>query len=276
MQRVIKRTKRKYSRRNRVPLVEQIVRELEIEESRGRLIKRFLIKGDGFDSKTDNVQRTETKTIEANGKEYGIILITKENRAIVARDILREMGQEAFFGYGFDRNERFEPLILTKRPGGWKIGFSEETVEHIEIISDRGIEALCKMESGVKLFFDAQEKIRSKRKTGAESRFAGHLVFEGSNLWPCDRWSKIRSRYEALLEEKFFDKEKIIREVIAKNVPRDIAKKVRIKIKSDDVSIRIPECTFKEEIECKIAQEFRVLRQFGMHLHSKEECAKIN
>lgn len=276
MKKVIARTKRNYSRKSRVPLVEQVARELQIEERRGKIIKEFLVSGDGFESKTENSQRTQIQRVDLNGRKYGIIPMTKESRVIVARDILREMGEEAHFCYGFDKEERFEPLVLVRNNREWKMGFGNIGIEQIEIISDRGINALCKMEAGVELFFDLQNKTKNNKKPLIGARFAGHLVFEGSDLWPQDRWSKIRSKYERLLSSKFFDKEQVIREIISRVVPRDIREKVKTTIKPDFVSVKIPDCTIKPEIERMMAGEFRLLRHFGMHLHSKEECRKIN
>lgn len=275
MRKVIGRIRDRYSQKSRIPLLEQIERELKLEERKGKIVKEFLVKGEGFDSKTTNEERTNQISVKVGEIEHCIVPITKENRIIVARDILREMGEDAFFCYGF-RAEEFDPLILVRSAKEWKIGFEEKRSDYIEIVNDIGIQALCKMEAGANLFFEAREEIRRRKKVCAKSRFAGHLIFEGSNLWPCDRWSKIRSRYERLLANMFFDEERVIRSTIERNVPRCLAEKTIIRITPKGAKIKLPEGALKEEIEEKIAKEFQVLRHFGMHYHSKEECTKIN
>lgn len=275
MRNVIGRVKGRYSQKSRVPIVEQIARELSIEEKKGQLVKRFLVMGEGFDSKATNEERTRLVMVKMGETEHRVIPMTKENRAIIARDILREMGEDAFFCYGF-RGEEYDPLIITRSNKKWKVGFEERRSEHIEIVSDVGIAALCKMESGANLFFEARNETRKRKRVSAKARFAGHLVFEGSHLWPQDRWSKIRSKYELLLENMFFDEGRVIKGAIERNVPRSIIEKTIIRIGPKGAKIKLPECALKERMEELIAREFSLMRHFGMHFHSKEECTKIN
>ena len=97
MRKVIGRIRDRYSQKSRIPLLEQIERELKLEEKKGKIVKEFLVKGEGFDSKTTNEERTNQISVKVGEIEHCIVPITKENRIIVARDILREMGKRHFF-----------------------------------------------------------------------------------------------------------------------------------------------------------------------------------